>query len=252
MAAVCASRGRWGACYTATVMALWTLHQDVLNAAARKYPGAEPGKTRADRPRTINVFANPFVEKYLSRAHWTTPAIAFAPIVTYGLYRGLTGGPGAWWRVPALLAAGALVWTLVEYLLHRFLFHTVTFSAERPVGYLLHEYHHDFPDDAERLVMPPTISYPIACIFGLAYWLTLGPVWMWPMLAGSAVGYVSYDTIHYFTHHGRPRGFAGRFLKRYHMVHHFRGLAACYGVSSPLWDFVFGTYKPSDTRGQEH
>ncbi|MEI8254433.1 MAG: sterol desaturase family protein [Deltaproteobacteria bacterium] len=228
-------------------MAPWTLHQDLINAANHKFPGIEPGAKRKDRPRTISVFSNTFVENYLAKAHWITPGVVFAPVATYGLYRGLTAGPGALTHTLALFPLGILVWTLIEYLLHRFVFHGIKVTEKNPQNYLVHEYHHDFPDDGMRLVMPVTISGPIGVIFAMTYHYLLGPVWMFPMLAGSAVGYTAYDWIHYYTHHGRPKTAVGKYLRRYHLVHHFTGIDACYGVSSPLWDLVFGTYKPSDT-----
>ena len=71
--------------------------------------------------------------------------------------------------------------------------------------------------------------------------LIAGPVWAAPAFVGFGIGYLSYDGIHYATHHFRMPSRIGRWLKRYHMVHHHTGENARWGVSSPLWDWVFGT-----------
>jgi sterol desaturase/sphingolipid hydroxylase (fatty acid hydroxylase superfamily) len=62
-----------------------------------------------------------------------------------------------------------------------------------------------------------------------------------PFFAGFIFGYILYDEIHYATHHAPMKGPVGRFLKQYHVLHHYQNPAKRYGVSSPLWDYVFGT-----------
>ena len=64
--------------------------------------------------------------------------------------------------------------------------------------------------------------------------------------SGTVTGYIAYDWIHYYTHHFSPKNRVGRWLKRYHLLHHFdehHGTKR-FGVSNPLWDLVFGTYRP--------
>ena len=64
----------------------------------------------------------------------------------------------------------------------------------------------------------------------------------WNLFAGTAAGYVSYDLIHYYTHHFKPHNRLGRWLRAYHLQHHHGHEHKRYGVSSPLWDFVFATF----------
>ncbi|MBT2509810.1 sterol desaturase family protein [Streptomyces sp. ISL-98] len=59
--------------------------------------------------------------------------------------------------------------------------------------------------------------------------------------SGFTVGYVIYDTLHYYLHHHRPTSRIGRSLRRRHMQHHFRDNRTGFGVSCPYWDYVFGT-----------
>ena len=61
------------------------------------------------------------------------------------------------------------------------------------------------------------------------------------IFSGFALGYVSYDSIHYATHHWQMNGKIGKFLKNYHLRHHYGDDHTAYGVSNPLWDYAFGT-----------
>jgi sterol desaturase/sphingolipid hydroxylase (fatty acid hydroxylase superfamily) len=143
--------------------------------------------------------------------------------------------------------AGLLLWTFVEYSLHRFLFHYEPRTERmKRAFFLFHGVHHAQPQVKTRLVMPFPISIPGALLFyGLLYGL-LGvwmgaPQWVNPLTAGFMVGYLAYDLIHYATHHFQMRSGPAKFLKRYHMAHHFKSPRTRYGVSSPLWDYVFRT-----------
>jgi len=89
--------------------------------------------------------------------------------------------------------------------------------------------------------MPLGASLPLGVLFYLIYYFALGPVLGEPMYAGMALGYMAYDGTHYAVHHFRMSSRWGRWIKRYHMIHHHTGANARWGVSSPLWDWVFGT-----------
>jgi sterol desaturase/sphingolipid hydroxylase (fatty acid hydroxylase superfamily) len=72
--------------------------------------------------------------------------------------------------------------------------------------------------------------------------VVFGPAVFFQILAGTMAGYVAYDWIHYYTHHAKPKTALGKFLRRYHMRHHFENENRFYGISSPLWDLVLGTF----------
>jgi sterol desaturase/sphingolipid hydroxylase (fatty acid hydroxylase superfamily) len=137
---------------------------------------------------------------------------------------------------------GYLVWTLTEYWLHRLVFH---FEPEGGFGarlhWIIHGVHHDHPNDPLRLVMPPSVSVPLATLFYLAFVLIAGPDWGLAAFAGFIGGYLFYDMTHYYVHHHVPRSRVGRKLRELHMRHHFQDDTAGYGVSAPWWDRVFGT-----------
>lgn len=140
-----------------------------------------------------------------------------------------------------VFALGVIAWTLVEYVIHRWAFHIEpTSSLGKRMHFLVHGIHHDYPRDSTRLVMPLLVSIPLAIAFYFAYAAMLAPYHN-ALFSGFIFGYVAYDSIHYATHHFPMTSRIGRFLKEYHMKHHFVDDHSAYGVSSPLWDIVFRT-----------
>jgi sterol desaturase/sphingolipid hydroxylase (fatty acid hydroxylase superfamily) len=215
--------------------------------AAQAWPPADASRSRAARAagRSIPVFVSPWLDRVFGQAHPITPIVWFGPFIAVAAYHAVHAS----WRergiAAALFVAGWLAWSLLEYLLHRFAFHMgASTPKERLRAFLMHGYHHEFPDDPMRLVAPPLMSWPIGLVIGLAqYWL-VGPERWLDSFAGTATGYIAYDWIHYYTHHFRPKSGPGKWLRSYHMLHHFGDHRSRFGVSSPLWDFVFGTYRP--------
>ena len=150
------------------------------------------------------IFESDLLDK-LSRVHHLTPVVVYAPIILAMLAYSLTiYGAGA---IAFGLLLGYTLWTLTEYLGHRFLFHTVfalPFGLGPRFQFLIHGVHHIYPNDPLRLVMPPLLSGPIMLIaLGVAR-LLFGASYCWPTLAGFMIGYVIYDCVHYWTHHGQP------------------------------------------------
>lgn len=193
----------------------------------------------SNRDETIPLFESPWLER-LSHVHPATPAVVFLPIVAVLLYFGLqdTG----WLQASGLLVLGLFIWTFTEYSLHRWVFHYEPTSAfGKRIHFLVHGIHHDYPRDSTRLVMPPPVSLPLAALFWLAFRALFG-VHYEPIFAGFLLGYVAYDTIHYATHHWKSEGPVSKYLKEYHLRHHYIDDHKAYGVSSPIWDWVFGTY----------
>jgi sterol desaturase/sphingolipid hydroxylase (fatty acid hydroxylase superfamily) len=118
--------------------------------------------------------------------------------------------------------------------------------AEERVSFLVHGVHHAQPMEKTRLVMPPPVSIPLALLFYALFRLAIGvllrqPAWVAPLFAGLVSGYIAYDMLHYSTHHFQLRSAALKFLRRHHMRHHAGSWNDRFGVSSPLWDYVFGT-----------
>ncbi|HEY2636890.1 MAG TPA: sterol desaturase family protein [Solirubrobacteraceae bacterium] len=184
------------------------------------------------------MFENPVLDK-LSRVHPSVPVFIFVPtialLVRYGIDRGGVGPALAW------VAAGLVFWSLTEYWLHRLVFH---FEPDHPLGarlhFIIHGVHHDHPNDRMRLVMPPSVSVPLSALFLLAFYAVLGDGWL-AFGGGFLAGYLVYDMTHYHVHHHKPRTALGKRLREQHMRHHFQDHERGYGVSTPIWDYVFGT-----------
>ena len=188
------------------------------------------------------MFENTFIDKF-SRVHWSVVPILYVPgaigAFVYGWTRGVTGLAAI-----GLVLAGILSWTLTEYWLHRTLFHWQPGGkfGER-MHFILHGVHHQWPRDRFRLVMPPAVSMGLYVLF-LMLWLGLMGNKGYAFHAGFAIGYMFYDMMHYYMHHGHPQVEWIKKLRKHHMVHHSPNLAehAKFGVSTTLWDHVFGTY----------
>lgn len=199
-------------------------------------------------PVSIRLFKSDFLE-FFTHISPVTIVVVWVPVAAFLMvYSILTAtGPGFPWYIPLGALLGLFLWTLAEYTLHRFLFHykPKTERAER-ILFLLHGVHHAQPQDKTRLVMPLPVSIPLAVLFyGLFYAvlaLLIGvPQWVNPLMAGFITGYLFYDITHYATHHWPMRSGIAKYLKRWHMMHHYKDEYTRFGVSSPLWDYVFGT-----------
>ncbi len=196
----------------------------------------------------IRLFKSDFLE-FFTHISPIAVLVIWVPVAVYFLVRAVinvTAG-GAWWIILIGFIIGLVVWTFTEYTLHRFLFHYHA-KGERAkrIFFLFHGVHHAQPQLKTRLVMPPVVSIPLAALFyGLFYLivgvLLKGPQWIGPLFAGFIAGYLAYDMIHYATHHFKMRSGYWKYIKRYHMAHHFKAPNAIYGVSSPIWDYVFKT-----------
>ena len=194
----------------------------------------------SNKNQTVRMFESNFME-FFSHVHPATPVILYGPIIALMLYLAFVQKGLSFLTVLGFFVIGVLTWTLLEYVIHRYVFH---YKPKTRVGkllhFIMHGVHHDYPNDATRLVMPPIISVPLAVAFYVVFILTLGR-FAPAALAGFGFGYVCYDTIHYATHHFAMKRGVWRWLKHYHLRHHYQDDHAGYGVSSPLWDYVFGT-----------
>ena len=146
----------------------------------------------------------------------------------------------------ALFVAGVLFWTLVEYLLHRYVFHFISESqAVQRFHYTVHGVHHEYPLDTERLIMPPVPSLILVSTFYGLYYAIMGS-YVYAFLPGFVIGYLAYASIHYAIHAYKPPQ-ALSYLWRHHNLHHFQYPDRAFGVSSPFWDMVFGTMPPGES-----
>ncbi|MCH7680044.1 sterol desaturase family protein [candidate division KSB1 bacterium] len=199
----------------------------------------------SNKQTTPRLFSNELIEK-LSHVHPTVPIVLYLPFILYFLFSTFKAGIIQTSLIPFLFLSGVLFWSLMEYIIHRFVFHYEPKSAlGQQIHYLSHGIHHDYPKDPMRLVMPPAVSIPLALFFYGLFWIILGGASMAPIFSGFVFGYLAYDMIHYATHHFTMKETKmGLWLKHYHSKHHYQDENYSYGVSSPLWDYVFRTRPP--------
>jgi dihydroceramide fatty acyl 2-hydroxylase len=185
------------------------------------------------------MFERRWMER-LSRTHPAAPFLFWLPALCWPALRAVQSGLGAL-TLTLLATAGVLLWSLLEYVIHRFIFHHAgTRPWQRRLHFLVHGVHHEYPRDADRLVMPLGVSIPAGVAFYLGLRAALGPAGD-PVFVGLVLGYLAYDGMHYAIHHFPMRSRWARRVKRHHMIHHHAEEGARWGVSSPLWDWVFGT-----------
>ena len=201
---------------------------------------------RSETP--IRLFKSDFLE-FFTHIHPAVIVVIWTPVILFLVWEAVislpSGAPLA--SIPLFILAGLFLWTFAEYTLHRFVFHYHPRSPfQARITFLFHGVHHAQPQCKTRLVMPPVVSIPMALIFYGLFSLILGVVFkaqftVNPLSAGFLLGYLIYDLTHYATHHfPMKRGYL-KFLRKYHMQHHFKTPDARFGVSSPIWDMVFGT-----------
>jgi len=194
----------------------------------------------------------------LTRTNWYVVPIVWLPITLYLFHLSLTQqatinpitqqldwySQTAFFKTMMCFFFGNFFWTVLEYSMHRFLFHVDDHLPDAgwalTLHFLLHGVHHYLPCDRLRLVMPPTLfaalSYPFTV---LAH--KLFPNWMANgIIAGSFAFYILYDCMHYALHHTQLPQYI-REMKIYHMAHHFKNYELGYGVTSKFWDIIFGT-----------
>jgi sterol desaturase/sphingolipid hydroxylase (fatty acid hydroxylase superfamily) len=227
-------------------MAPRSRRSEVMTFETKNIGGETPEQLSAS-PR---LFESDLLDK-LSRVHHLTPVIIYTPIILGLTIYSLTLQGAA--TVALGLFVGYIAWTLTEYFGHRYLFHTV-FALPLGLGprfqFLIHGVHHIYPSDPLRLVMPPLLSAPIMLLALAVIRLLFGGVFGWPVLAGFIGGYVIYDCVHFWTHHGQPKSKLGHLVRRLHMLHHFRDATKGFGVHAIWWDYLFGTaYRKGDTPG---
>jgi len=199
-----------------------------------------------------HIFRNPLLERLSKTRPWVIYAI-YVPLSICSLYYSYTVlGFSARYLILMFLV-GMFSWTLFEYLAHRYLFHyEATSTLGKRIVYIFHGTHHEFPRDKERLFMPPVPSVVFASIvFAILFML-------FKVLAGSGeptfvffpgflIGYLIYVSMHYAIHrYPPPKRFKA--LWRNHHLHHYKYPDYGFGVSSILWDKIFGTEPKRDQK----
>ena len=149
-----------------------------------------------------------------------------------------------------LFLTGVLTWGLIEYLIHRLVFHFEARSEKgRNFVYSMHLNHHANPKAMDDLFASLRLSLPLALVYCALAWAVMSS-WQATvyLFIGLTAGYFSYEFLHYQAHHRAPRLRVFRYLKKYHMLHHHQTSALRFGVTSPVFDYLFGTFQSPSPR----
>ncbi|XP_052541273.1 fatty acid 2-hydroxylase isoform X2 [Tympanuchus pallidicinctus] len=222
-----------------------------------------------DRP--IRLFHSDFIEA-LSKTAWYVVFLVWTPVVLYLSWLSYTALAQGDTRLfssftaeysipvhkhcfPFIFLLGMFLWSLLEYLIHRFVFHMKPPASNYyliTLHFLLHGQHHKSPFDSSRLVFPPVPASLIMAFFYGVLRLLLPEVLGLSVFVGGLCGYVVYDMMHYYLHYGSPK--EGTYLyglKAYHVKHHFEHQKSGFGITTRFWDHPFRTLIPEETFEKE-
>jgi sterol desaturase/sphingolipid hydroxylase (fatty acid hydroxylase superfamily) len=144
----------------------------------------------------------------------------------------------------AFVSIGLLIWGLYEYAVHRWvLHHEPSENGFDLPGNRTHLKHHADPLSLERLSVQLSESVPVSVVYCLIAWAVTGS-WqaMTYLYTGLMAGYFFYEYLDFQAHHGMSRSRFVRYFRKYHLMHHHYDAKVRYGVTSPLFDYIFGTY----------
>ena len=191
---------------------------------------------------SIRMFKSDLLE-FFSKVYFFVPLIIYVPVIGYLIYKAFFEVGMSVLLFIGLLLAGIFVWTFVEYIMHRFVFHYVPKAkwAYR-LHFIFHGVHHDYPNDLKRLVLPPSASIPLALFFYFLFNAILPANYVFAFFPGFIGGYLVYDMTHYAIHHFNFKGGLWKKIKQHHMLHHYQDPSRGYGVSSDFWDTIFRSH----------
>jgi len=206
--------------------------------------------------RPLRIFDSAFLESMTHCPWWVVPLV-WIPVSLYSTYMCYNAFNQDILTTIVLFAAGIIIWTFLEYALHRFLFHLPA-PDNGPVWrkytqFIAHGLHHKVPFDPGRLVMPPVPCLILVTIIWNVLRLVIPLDFAYGLLGGGLAGYMGYDMMHFYLHHGNPAPNSYLWkLRQHHNRHHFESYKdekdiKGYGITNFFWDDVFGTSMgPSD------
>jgi len=198
------------------------------------------------------MFESEFFE-FFSKVNPLAPFVLWVPIAlalpTWAVWTGVT----SWPALLALTPLGFVSWQVTEYFAHKKLFHWLGIGPlSRRFHDIVHGFHHRYPDDPDRLVMPLAVSLSIAALVGGVLWLLDAPRFTVPWFTGFLMGYLFYDFMHWSTHFRRPLTSWGRQMRAHHMAHHFADPDLNFGISHRWVDALLGTLQRRTAQERKH
>ena len=200
------------------------------------------GKTRPKNSGTKKLFDNPILEA-LSRTHIMVPISMWLILSVFLCWYAFTYTEMGNGQIGLLFVTGLFAFTLFEYVLHRYLYHLAPSTPRRAkIQYTFHGIHHEYPKDKTRLAMPPALAIFVAAFFFGLFFLLMREA-AYAFFPGFLVGYSGYLATHFIVHaYAPPKNFLKQLWVN-HSVHHYKNPESNYGVSSPFWDYIFGSFQ---------
>lgn len=188
------------------------------------------------------IFKNSFLEK-LTKSNPKLTITFYSILIALFFFLNYRFNSIGIWATLGFYVVGLFMWTLMEYILHRFVFHIDEYLPfMKRFHYVVHGIHHEYPKDVERLFMPPVPGTLIAFTLFVFWYIFLGLNSL-AFMAGITNGYLLYSYIHYRVHTKPTTKFFHK-LWVHHARHHYKFPDKAFGVSSPFWDIVFRTMPP--------
>jgi sterol desaturase/sphingolipid hydroxylase (fatty acid hydroxylase superfamily) len=190
------------------------------------------------------VFLNSVAGK-LTKSNLKITLVFYPSLILLFLYFGSHFTAFHFFTSVILFFGGILIWTLLEYIFNRFIARIdKSFPVLTKFNYLVHGIHYNQPKNPQTLFMAPLPGLLMAVITYFFFYLFFKESSM-IFTAGIITGYLSYACVHYAVHRS-PGKLISHALWIHHLKHHHKYPDKAFGVSSRLWDFVFGTMPPKD------
>ncbi len=189
---------------------------------------------------SVRLFKSDLLEM-CGRTYWYVVPLVWVPCILFSLYL----SPVSIAMSTVLFTCGLVLWTIVEYFLHRFVFHCDLYLPDNKYAilahYLFHGIHHLHPMDQLRLVMPPILTLVYSSLLTCITAMFLPIDYIFALYSGSIAGYVVYDITHYWLHHSKSQNSYFLSLKSKHLKHHYKNPALGFGITTSYMDWVFNT-----------
>lgn len=188
---------------------------------------------------SVQLFSNPILEKLSkTNAYVVIDTLVFISLTIF-IYGTFKVKMNIFIQITFCLS-GFLFFTLLEYLIHRFVYHSGKYMDGKAWQYKVHGHHHEHPQDKRRLALPLPLALILAAAFFFIFFgiLKYYALFFFP---GFLSGYAFYLFVHYTIHTRRAPKNIFRILWHHHHLHHYKYTNKAFGVTTPFWDIVFRT-----------
>ncbi|MBS8263167.1 fatty acid hydroxylase family protein [Mesobacillus boroniphilus] len=176
----------------------------------------------------------------------------FFPDISILIVLIISGAGFSIWRGPTMFTAifflvGMITFAFSEYLTHRFFFHLKAPKNPLFLKFMkrIHYDHHSDPNDLKLLFLPLWYSLPNFFVLSLLFYLLTNNLnFTFAFGTGLMSMLLVYEWKHYVAHRPiKPKTKFGRWVKKVHILHHYKNENFWYGVSTPFADYLFGTFR---------